>query len=109
MAEQQKEQPPSGSRRQFLKYSGTAIGGLVVGGVIGGAITGGFNKKKPAANAPTSPQTGTQPAADYNHATMYFNQRQLQITQAATERIFPRTITVLEPTTWALLTTSTIS
>lgn len=88
MAEDLKEQPPSGSRRQFLKYSGVAIGGVVVGGVIGGAITGGF-KKPAAAPTPTTPSTGAQPA-DYNHAAMFFNQRQLQMTQAAVERIFPK-------------------
>ncbi|MBP1992333.1 gluconate 2-dehydrogenase subunit 3 family protein [Paenibacillus eucommiae] len=85
MAEQHTKQPPDGSRRKFLKYSGTAIGGAIVGGVIGGAFTGGF-RKNPAAPAPSE----VQPAADYNRAPMFFNQAQLQMTEAAAERIFPK-------------------
>lgn len=88
MAERLKEQPPDGSRRRFLKYSGAAIGGAVIGGVIGGAIAGGF-RKQPAPTAPT-PAPGAQPAADYNQATMFFTKGQLQMTQAAVERIFPK-------------------
>lgn len=89
MAEQESKpngQPPDGSRRRFLKYSGAAIGGAVVGGVIGGALAGGFNKKQ-AAPAPTTP---TAPTADFNQAPMFFTQTQLQITEAAVERIFPK-------------------
>ncbi|MCR8635805.1 gluconate 2-dehydrogenase subunit 3 family protein [Paenibacillus radicis (ex Xue et al. 2023)] len=89
MAERRNEQPPSDSRRQFLKYSGTAIGGAVVGGVIGGAIAGGF-RKNPAVPAPApTPGTAAQ-TADFNQAPMYFNQLQLQITEAAAERIYPK-------------------
>jgi len=90
LAEQHNHQPPDRSRRQFLKYSGAAISGAVIGGVIGGAIAGGFKKKAPAP-APTPATPGGQAAvADYNQATMYFTQSQLQITQAAVERIFPK-------------------
>ncbi|NOU92605.1 twin-arginine translocation signal domain-containing protein [Paenibacillus sp. LMG 31456] len=90
MAERRNEQPPSDSRRKFLKYSGTAIGGAVVGGVIGGAIAGGFRKNPAApAPAPTTPGAATQ-TADFNQAPMYFNQFQMQITEAAAERIYPK-------------------
>ncbi|WP_333474254.1 twin-arginine translocation signal domain-containing protein [Paenibacillus gyeongsangnamensis] len=85
MAEQHNEQAPNGSRRRFLKYSGTAIGGAVVGGVIGSALTGGLNKK------PAAPPQANQPApANFNQAPMFFTQAQLQITEAAVERIFPK-------------------
>jgi gluconate 2-dehydrogenase gamma chain len=85
MADQLNKQPPDSSRRKFLKYSGTAIGGVVVGGVIGGALTGGFQKKQAA---PVPSETNT--AIDFNQAPMFFNQAQLQMTEAAAERIFPK-------------------
>lgn len=88
MADRHKEQPPSDSRRRFLKYSGTAIGGAVVGGVIGGAIVGGLRKNNAAVPAPTPEQP--KAAVDYNQAAMFFNQAQLQITEAAAERIYPK-------------------
>ncbi|MNQ99892.1 Gluconate 2-dehydrogenase subunit 3 precursor [compost metagenome] len=81
---------PDHSRRRFLKYTGTAIGGAVVGGVIGSAVSGGF--KKDASTSTPSPTISPKPqaAADYNQAPMFFNQAQLQITEAAAERIFPK-------------------
>ncbi|CAG7627068.1 gluconate 2-dehydrogenase subunit 3 family protein [Paenibacillus allorhizosphaerae] len=86
MAERNTDQPPDRSRRRFLKYSGAAIGGAVVGGGIVGAFTGGFGKK-PAAPAAPEP---AKPVADFNKAPMFFTQTQLQITEAAAERIFPK-------------------
>lgn len=88
MAERQSEQPQSDSRRRFLKYSGAAIGGAVVGGVIGGAIANNY-RKSPAPTEPGNP--AKQPsAADFNQAPMFFTQSQLQLTEAAAERIFPK-------------------
>jgi gluconate 2-dehydrogenase gamma chain len=88
MAEGHKENMPNDSRRKFLKYSGTAIGSAVVGGVIGSAITNNYRKAPtaPAAPAPSPAKS----AADYNQAPMFFNQAQLQMTEAAAERIFPK-------------------
>ncbi|NOU77224.1 twin-arginine translocation signal domain-containing protein [Paenibacillus sp. LMG 31458] len=88
MADKNKVSSPDHSRRRFLKYTGTAIGGVVVGGVVGSALSGGFGKKQ-AAPAP-APSTAPQAAADYNQAPMFFNQAQLQLTEAAAERIFPK-------------------
>ncbi|MEW9699875.1 gluconate 2-dehydrogenase subunit 3 family protein [Paenibacillus sp. SI8] len=88
MADPIKGNAPDGSRRSFLKYTGTAIGGVVVGGVVGSALSGGF-KKKETTPAP-SPAAQTAPAADYNQAPMFFNQAQLQLTEAAADRIFPK-------------------
>jgi gluconate 2-dehydrogenase gamma chain len=85
MAERLKDQPPDSSRRKFLKYSGAAIGGVVVGGVIGSTLTGGF-QKNPVAPVPSAPPS----AIDFNQAPMFFNQTQLQMTEAAVERIFPK-------------------
>ncbi|TBL72715.1 gluconate 2-dehydrogenase subunit 3 family protein [Paenibacillus thalictri] len=89
MAERQNQQPPSGSRRSFLKYTGTAIGGVVVGGVIGGAIAGGF-RKKTETPAPETPAAPAPASVDFNQAPMFMTQQQLQIAEAATERIFPK-------------------
>ncbi|MGG1517231.1 gluconate 2-dehydrogenase subunit 3 family protein [Paenibacillus oryzisoli] len=92
MAERPNEQAPDQSRRSFLKYTGTAIGGAVVGGVIGSAVSGGFKKSagepSPSPSASAAPQA--QAPSDFNQAPMFFNQLQLQITEAAAERIFPK-------------------
>jgi gluconate 2-dehydrogenase gamma chain len=88
MADRRNDQAPSDSRRRFLKYSGTAIGGAVVGGVIGGVITGGFRKNPQEAPAP-APEP-VKPAPAFDQAPMYFNQLQLQLTEAAAERIYPK-------------------
>ncbi|SFS69904.1 gluconate 2-dehydrogenase gamma chain [Paenibacillus sp. BC26] len=83
------KQPQDESRRRFLKYSGTALGGVVLGGVIGGLI--GSNVKQttkdeePAAPAPTPTET-----KDYNQALMFFSQDQFLTAEAAAERIFPK-------------------
>lgn len=84
MTEQQhSDQRQQNSRRRFLKYSGAAIGGVVVTSVIAGCTT----KKNTGTPAPTETQP---PVQNFNEATMFFNQAQLQITEAATERIFPK-------------------
>ncbi|WP_372011154.1 gluconate 2-dehydrogenase subunit 3 family protein [Paenibacillus chitinolyticus] len=89
---QQTKQPRDESRRKFLKLSGVALGGIVAGGVVGGIVGNSMAKNKPA--APGSPQGQGQAQAgntkDYNQAPMFFNQEQLRITEAATERIFPK-------------------
>jgi gluconate 2-dehydrogenase gamma chain len=85
MEEKHSERPPSDSRRRFLRYSGAAVGGVVVGGLLGRTLTDGF-RKTPEAPAPVE----AQPVEDFNQAPMFFTQAQLQITEAATERIFPK-------------------
>ncbi|OCT14493.1 dehydrogenase [Paenibacillus pectinilyticus] len=81
---------PDHSRRRFLKYTGTAIGGVVVGGVIGSAMSGGFKKNSSTSSPSPSASPQATVTADYNQAPMFFNQSQLQITEAAAERIFPK-------------------
>ncbi|WP_019121701.1 gluconate 2-dehydrogenase subunit 3 family protein [Brevibacillus massiliensis] len=82
-AEQNDQQPVS--RRNFLKNTGYALGGLIVGGVVGSLV-----RTNPQAPAPV-PAPGAAPAAqDYNQALMYFTQEQFKIVDAATERIFPK-------------------
>lgn len=72
------------SRRRFLKYSGAAIGGVVATSVIAGCTIGGKKTETPP------PVETPKPLADFNEAPMFFNQTQLQITEAATERLFPK-------------------
>lgn len=86
-------EPQDESRRRFLKYSGTALGGLVVGGVVGGLI-GANNKGNKGGGAAPSPSASASPPAaesdrDYNQALMYFTQDQFQTAEAAAERLFP--------------------
>ncbi|MFH5182226.1 gluconate 2-dehydrogenase subunit 3 family protein [Paenibacillus sp. TAB 01] len=88
MSKDSSQTPESQSRRQFLKYSGTAIGGAIVGGVIGGAIAA--NRKNNTANPPTGQPETTPAAKDYSQALMYFTQDQFDTTEAAAERIFPK-------------------
>jgi gluconate 2-dehydrogenase gamma chain len=85
MEEKHTERPSSDSRRRFLKYSGAAIGGVVVGGVLTKALTNRFNQT-PETPAPVK----ALPTVDYNQAPMFFNQAQLQMTEAAAECIFPK-------------------
>lgn len=87
MSKEQPKAPESQSRRQFLKYSGTAIGGAIVGGVIGGAIAA--NRKNNTAKTPEG-QTAETPTKNYSQALMYFTQDQFDTTEAASERIFPK-------------------
>jgi len=92
LAKQPSRKPQDESRRKFLKYSGTAIGGVVVGGVIGGIIGSNMKggQKEPAA-PPNEPNTPASPAdRDYNQALMFFSQDQFLTTEAAAERIFPK-------------------
>ncbi|QJD83092.1 gluconate 2-dehydrogenase subunit 3 family protein [Cohnella herbarum] len=89
MAKDQSQKPQDESRRRFLKYSGTAIGGVVVGGVIGGII-GSSLKKTDKEEKPANPETPAPSSdRDYNQALMFFTQDQFLITEAASERIYP--------------------
>ncbi|MBO7746504.1 gluconate 2-dehydrogenase subunit 3 family protein [Paenibacillus sp. MWE-103] len=87
-------QPRDESRRQFLKYSGTAIGGVVVGGVIGGLIGANAKQTKTGETPPAGQTDPNKPAQtadrDYNQALMYFNQDQFLTAEAAAERIYPK-------------------
>ncbi|XID94769.1 gluconate 2-dehydrogenase subunit 3 family protein [Paenibacillaceae bacterium WGS1546] len=96
--ENEQSRPKDESRRKFLKYSGTALGGVVVGGVIGGIIGVNANKEKAEGpNPPASPgdaeapgPSSAPPDRDYNRALMFFNQEQFRTAEAAAERIYPR-------------------
>lgn len=90
MPEEKKiKQPPDESRRKFLKYSGTALGGVVVGGVIGGLIGANTKPAKPAPAPAPGQKPEERPTRDYNRALMFFNQEQFALTEAATERLYP--------------------
>ncbi|WP_040206784.1 gluconate 2-dehydrogenase subunit 3 family protein [Neobacillus jeddahensis] len=80
MAEQNKENPESLSRRKFIQNAGFTVGGLAVGGIIGSLIP---KEKK------TETKVSQQKSEDFNQALMYFTPEQYQVVDAATERIFP--------------------
>ncbi|MFC4025235.1 gluconate 2-dehydrogenase subunit 3 family protein [Oceanobacillus longus] len=75
------------SRRKFLKNSGIAAGGIAVGGVLGSII--GIDGKSEPEPATTATKATTQ-TENHNQALMYFTPEQFAITDAATERIFPK-------------------
>lgn len=81
-----KDQPQDESRRKFMKYTGTALGGAVVGGLIGGLI-GHSTNGKATEEQPAAP--AEQETKDFNQALMFLTQDQFLNTEAATERIFP--------------------
>lgn len=72
------------SRRNFIKNSGLTVGGLVVGGTLGNLLG---NNEEPTTDVQSEPH---QPAENLNVALMYFTPKQYRITEAATERIFPK-------------------
>ena len=71
----------SNSRRNFLKNSGLALGGLVVGGAVGGLIVGNESEKDTDKDAAQ--------VSNPNEALMFFYPDEFQTTVAASERIFP--------------------
>jgi gluconate 2-dehydrogenase gamma chain len=88
MANDKPNQPQDESRRRFLKYSGTAIGGVVLGGVIGGLV-GANLKDNDKEETPAAPQTTTD-NKDYNQALMFLNKNQFLTAESASERLFPK-------------------
>lgn len=76
---------PNHSRRNFLRNSGYAVGGLIVGGVVGNLIRtpSKTTTKAPENNAPSTEQV------NFNQALMYLTQEQFLIVEAASERLFP--------------------
>ncbi|NHN31718.1 gluconate 2-dehydrogenase subunit 3 family protein [Paenibacillus agricola] len=90
MEDKHNEQPSSNSRRRFLKYSGTAIGGVIVGGVIGRALSDGFGSTSEVPAPTPTPATELPAAGAFNQAPMFFTQSQLQMTEAAAELIYPK-------------------
>lgn len=81
-----KTEQTSNSRRNFLKNSGMAVGGIAVGGALGG-ILGMYGKEE-------APETTTESAEaegqQHDHALEYFTSREdFDLLGQATERIFP--------------------
>lgn len=70
------------SRRTFLKNSGLTVGGVVLGGALGSLLGNEPKTPAPVKQAHT-------PTANPNVALIFFTTEQYQLTQAASERIFP--------------------
>ncbi|WP_066071797.1 gluconate 2-dehydrogenase subunit 3 family protein [Neobacillus soli] len=81
MAEENKGNPESLSRRKFIRNTGFTVGGLAVGGVLGSLLP--RTREKDKNETPVK-------AENFNQALMYFTPEQFRITEAATERIFPK-------------------
>jgi gluconate 2-dehydrogenase gamma chain len=79
LVEENKENPESLSRRKFIRNTSYTVGGLAVGGVLGSLIPLG-----------TAKNHKEKKAENFNQALMYFTPQQYQITEEATERIFPK-------------------
>ncbi len=75
MPEYKENQPRSSSRRNFLKVSGAALGGVVGGGIIG-AVLNILNNTltKPEEQPPVATPEEQPLLADFNQALMYFIQ-----------------------------------
>lgn len=80
--ENNQEEQTDISRRNFLKNSGYAVGGLAVGGVLGGVIPWGTDDK--------DNNKAAKKSRNYNEALMFFTQAEFKTVDAATERIFPK-------------------
>ena len=72
------------SRRKFLKNSGLTVGGLIAGGALGSLLG---DNESPKTEVQSEPQKTFE---NPNVALMYFTPEQYRITEAATERIFPK-------------------
>ena len=72
------------SRRKFLKNSGLTVGGLIAGGALGSLLG---DNEAPKTEVQSEPQKTFE---NPNVALMYFTPEQYRITEAATERIFPK-------------------
>ena len=73
------------SRRTFIKNSGLTVGGVVLGGALG-SLLGKDSSTQTQETAVHSEAT----ASNANIALMYFTPDQYRITEAASERIFPK-------------------
>ncbi|HJF33235.1 MAG TPA: gluconate 2-dehydrogenase subunit 3 family protein [Sporosarcina psychrophila] len=84
MSEQEKNSfvDKRSSRRTFLKNSGLTVGGVVLGGALGSLLGNDSKTPAPVKQAHT-------PTANPNVALIFFTQEQYQLTEAASERIFP--------------------
>lgn len=79
------------SRRDFLKVSGTATGGILAGSLLGSAVTGSLLKKENDTKVETSSgESGKGDAKDFNQARMFFTRfEDFQVLERATETIYP--------------------
>jgi gluconate 2-dehydrogenase gamma chain len=83
--EHQPTETTNKSRREFLKNSGIAVGGIAVGGALGGVL-GLYGNEQEAPAETAAPQ----PAPQHDHALQYFtNRADFEKLAQATERIFP--------------------
>lgn len=73
------------TRRSFLKNSGLTVGGLVIGGAVGTLL----GRNSVTEETVTENQQNAAAVKNVNAALMFFTPEQLNITEAAVERIYP--------------------
>jgi gluconate 2-dehydrogenase gamma chain len=84
MSEHGKNQTHSQSRRNFLRNSGIAVGGIVLGGAVGSLITMKSNSTE------TTKPIESHKMVDYSEAMLFFTRKEdFETLAAATEVIFP--------------------
>lgn len=82
------------SRRDFLKVSGSATGGIIAGSVLGGVVTSSFlddkSKNEQTDEASVKNESVSEEGKDYAKARMFFTRfEDFQVLEQATEMIYP--------------------
>lgn len=82
------------SRRDFLKVSGSATGGIIAGSVLGGVVTSSFlddkSKNEQTDEASVKNESIPEEGKDYAKARMFFTRfEDFQVLEQATEMIYP--------------------
>ncbi len=84
MSEKEKKQTHDQSRRNFLRNSGIAVGGIIVGGAVSSLIG-----MKPKSTVTTKPVESHE-VVNYSEALLFFTRGEdFEVLAAATEVIFP--------------------
>ncbi|CAM4155850.1 gluconate 2-dehydrogenase subunit 3 family protein [Jeotgalicoccus halotolerans] len=82
------------SRRDFLKVSGSATGGMIAGSVLGGVVTNSFldgkNNREQSNEEDVKNDNTSADSKDYTEARMFFTRfEDFQVLEQATEMIYP--------------------
>lgn len=82
------------SRRDFLKVSGSATGGIIAGSVLGGVVTNSFldgkNNSEQSNEEDVKNDNTSTDSKDYTEARMFFTRfEDFQVLEQATEMIYP--------------------
>lgn len=81
------------SRRDFLKTTGVATGGIIGGSLLGGLVGFNLDSDSPAeeAETDTAPETESEEQASVEARTFFSRSEDFRTLSAAVERIYPET------------------